>query len=139
MRKLVKVFSIPACIVDLFALTVFYLMVDYKTQVEEYKVQVDLLKTQIEQTVKGGMGTDPLILSIVREKSGEFGYVLESRKLGVKRLSGNAELSSELGRLNPAALILRVDKNAPFKFPASVISDAESKGIKIGFALGIKG
>lgn len=104
---------------------------------EELQIQVNLLKKKT-QTSSEAFGPETPKLSIVPDGQKGYSFVLESQKLGKLKISSVKGVITELERLRPQALILRVDKNTPFRYPQEIMIEAQNLGIRLGFAY-IKG
>lgn len=104
---------------------------------EELQTQVNLLKKKT-QTNSQAFGPETPKLSIVPDGQKGYRFVLESQKLGKLKFSSVKEVVTELERLRPQALILRVDQNTPFKYPQEIMIEAKNLGIRLGLAY-IKG
>ena len=103
----------------------------------EYETKINLLKKHNKEA-HDSFGTDTPIISI-----GFIGtryiFYYESKKTGIKKFNNIKELISEITRLHPQNLILRVDKEAAFKYPQEILIAARKLNIELGFAYEVGG
>lgn len=96
---------------------------------QEYKTKVDMLKKGAENRNSGGPGTDALSLSVVPKGNGIYEFVLESKKLGKRKMESAKQVKAELTNIRPAKINLRIDKNVPTGVTQELLYDAQELGI----------
>ncbi len=98
----------------------------------EYETRINLLKKQSEK-VNDSFGPQTPVISIGMNKNKYF-FVLELPKIGKKSFRNISDILNEIRRIHPQNLILRVDKEAPFKLPQEILIEARKLNINLGFA-----
>lgn len=96
---------------------------------QEYKTKVDMLKKGAENRNSGGPGTDALSLSVVPKGNGTYEFVLESKKLGKRKMGSAKQVRTELTNIRPAKINLRIDKSVPTGVTQELLYDAQELGI----------
>lgn len=96
---------------------------------QEYKTKVDMLKKDAGNRNSGGPGTDALSLSVVPKGNGIYEFVLESKKLGKRKMESAKQVRAELTNIRPAKINLRIDKSVPTGVTQELLYDAQELAI----------
>jgi len=96
---------------------------------QEYQTKVDMMKKGVANKSSDGPGTDTPSLSVIPKGSNIYEFVLESKKLGKKKMASVKQVKDELSIVRPAKLNLRIDKSVPTGVAQELLYDAQDLGI----------
>lgn len=118
---------------DVFAilLSVFMLIsvLMAKNVQQEYHTRVDMLKKAAENRQANGKDTAATSLTVIPKGNGIYEFVLESKKLGKRKLDSVKQVKTELLSFRPVKLNLRVDKSVPTGITQELLYEAQKLGI----------
>lgn len=96
---------------------------------QEYLTKVDMLKKGLVKDNADGPDTDPTSLTVIPKGNGIYDFILESKKLGERKLEDLKQVKDELTLYRPAKLNLRIDKTVPTGVTQELLYDAQELGI----------
>ncbi len=98
---------------------------------QEYLTKVNL--PQHRHVEGDGKGADKMSMAVT-VNNGNYLFILESKKLGVKEFTNIKDAFTELQRLNPPELIIRADEKAIWKYPLKIMVESNLLGIPVSVA-----